>query len=892
MAEAGLPSHLVGASDQRKEAFRRTNHVHFVAGPVTLDFNPVIYLLSTVVIWSFVIACAATPDVMLAAMNEVAFTWIPDVWTWLYIVSQDIWVLVLFYLMLSPKYGKLKLGKDDEPPQFSDLTWFSMLFSAGIATGFFYYACAEPVWHMSGSRWTSDKRGYGNENEDAAHAMVVTYYHWGFHGWIPYVVMGSLIAIMTYRRDFPMTIRYTLWPLIGEYCYGPIGDFMDFLSIVTTIFGVCTSLGLGIMQINAGLQRINYGMYRGVPTSLPSGKSLAEAQCAGTGNSCGDGQESWGIQRNAEIQVMLIMAVTFMATMSVVVGLDYGIANLARFTFAMGVWLVVVIMCLGEPWYTLDLTVQSIGYYFWYLVKIGFWTDAFERLGEKGVGIGGAPDGLGGSASWMGGWTVFYWGWWISWGPFVGTFLARISKGRTLRSFIAGTLVIPCLWTFLWFGVLGGEAMRMQRMAKGVGLCDKDATKSYSNLWNETEALLPNHRLKPTHSLVEELGGYQNYKWTRKVRVGSECVESLSYAKIECKAGGDESFKLAGTDPCNNAAGKIDHAEHTIEGFLAENAMGPRCDVAAPKNLVCMSASKTEDMLFDLFSSYGDSKEFADFLCTVGLICMVFYFVTSSDSGSFVVDIISCNGVLDPPLLQRIFWSITEGATACALLWSGKNAPSADGALKALQAASMITGLPYTFVMCWCCQSLLIVVAEETGDLALDRKAFNKFIFAPGPKGLGDFLRQLGVSLIFPIVPLKTIFATMGKGWPMGENKIGSMIWAGFLQILYLLGIIFWFASIGSGALGSLGFAFWSGFGVFVGVLRVSARNLYQIKHGDIITDLICGLFVPWFVLVQITDHIDNPGKIEMAEPLAVKEAAPEASVVGAPAAQSQEVDA
>jgi len=405
--------------------------------------------------------------------------------------------------------------------------------------------------------------------------------------------------------------------------------------------------------------------------------------------------------------------------------------------------------------------------------------------------------------------------------------------------------------------------------------------------------------LNPSCSLVEELGACQQYKWTRNVKVGSDCVEKISWNTIACNwnytadaDAGDGSFIL-GSDPCVNAAGTINHEEHTITAYLSQNVMGPRCNLAAPKNLVCLSKSSTEDMMFDLFASYGDSQEFADFLCVVALICMVFYFVTSSDSGSFVVDIISCNGVLEPPMLQRIFWSITEGATACALLWSGKNAPSSDGALRALQSASMITGLPYTFVLCWCCQSLLLVVAEETGDLAIDRKAFNKFILAPGPMGASGFFSQLAVCLFLPVVPLKNIFESLGKGWPLAEKL--PIVWAVFLQLLYLLAIIFWFASIGAGHLGSLGFAFWTGFGVFVAVLRVSARNFYQIKHGDIITDLICGLFIPWLVLIQLDDHIKNPGKIEMVgvEVQPVKEeAAPEANVVGAQAAQSHEVDA
>jgi len=208
----------------------------------------VVTITSFVMIWIFVIVCVIEPDRMLKAMNIVASDWIPEVWTWFYIVSQNIWIVVLLYMCFS-KAGDLKLGKDDDKPEYSFATWFSMLFSAGVAVGLFYYSVYEPVAYYKKGRWESVQRGYGNDNEDATHAMMVTWFHWGLHGWIPYTTMGAIMALMSYRRGFPMTVRYCLWPLIGDRCYGWMGDAIDILSVVTTIFGVCTLLGFVAMQV-------------------------------------------------------------------------------------------------------------------------------------------------------------------------------------------------------------------------------------------------------------------------------------------------------------------------------------------------------------------------------------------------------------------------------------------------------------------------------------------------------------------------------------------------------------------------------------------------------------------------------------------------------------------
>ncbi|CAK0799968.1 unnamed protein product [Prorocentrum cordatum] len=390
--------------------------VHFeIKGVIVM--NPVVFGSSCFLLWGFVIACCVEPDYMKRAMDLIAWEWIPEVWTWIYIVSQDIWVVVLLWAMIW--HGKLKLGKDDDEPEFSTTTWFSMLFCCGVATGLFYYSVAEPMWHYKGwgsPRFVSGAKGYGTEDEDATHALMVSVFHWGLHGWIPYVVMGAVLAIMTYRRGYPMTVRYAFVPLIGDRVYGPLGDCVDALSIVTSIAGVCTSLGLGAIQINAGLQRISWGSFRGTNYAIPyetivnqNGQTVnkyANPGCNGQGFACDDGEESYGVQRSTMIQIVAILTITCMSTVSVVLGIGRGIKFLSQCVFAMGSFLMLVAALNGETYLILDNIVQVTGYYMWYIIKIGFHCDSWERLGGKDMGLGGVDTG--GGPTWIIDWTIFY----------------------------------------------------------------------------------------------------------------------------------------------------------------------------------------------------------------------------------------------------------------------------------------------------------------------------------------------------------------------------------------------------------------------------------------------------------------------------------------------------
>jgi len=834
-----------------------------------------------------------------------AWEWIPEVWTWLYIISQDIWILVLLWAMY--KYGDLKLGKDTDEPEFSTATWFSMLFCAGVAVGLTFYGVAEPVWHYKGS--ASYFVG-STDDEKGTLALVVTLYHWGLHGWIPYTLMGAVIAIMTFRRGYPMTIRYCFTPLIGDRVYGWMGDVVDIMSVVTTIAGVCTSLGLGAMQINSGLQRVNHGFYRGINYGIPDDIKYSNPICGvGSNGPCMEvldpatginiTQESYGIQQTVGTQIAIIVVVTAMACLSVVLGLGAGIKFVSQFVFALGNFMLLLVLFSGETYFCLDAMVQSIGYYIWYILRIGFHCDAFERLGDFSMGLGGSPSAVRGSAGWMTGWTLFYWGWWISWGPFVGTFIARISKGRTLRMFIASTLLVPTLYSCVWFSILGGEGVRMQRMADASGLTSATADKCsvpdgapagaqpatncqlYSGAFsNDTKKALgmgwnPPCKLDPTYH-----GGYgrcQQFAWTRyiNIRGDSKCVKHTSWISVPCGGAEDPTFgnwtalqeqALEGeTSPCLDStweASMFDVTNDERQWNHFPEADQPDCFVPLQDGIVNHYGNGAEPMPYDQLSSYFP-RGIAAVMEVVLIFVLVLYFVTSSDSGSLVVDFITANGHPDPPMAQRVLWSWVEGFTAIALLYSGVNSPSQNASLKALQAASIIAGLPYTFILFWCAQALYLLVLEEVNVIKADRKAFNVFIFNAK---LAD---KHGINTAVPGLQLGKMVGMLGK-WPFagfGEQRV-TIIWMVLFSVLYYAAIIMQFIGIVEYSWHIIGLTLWIGYGLLVGLVRNGVRLRYSIKHGDLVTDILCGIFAPMFTISQMQEQIANDAyKKEDPEP-------------------------
>eukprot|EP00928_Gymnodinium_smaydae_P016273 TRINITY_DN1607_c0_g1_i6.p1 TRINITY_DN1607_c0_g1~~TRINITY_DN1607_c0_g1_i6.p1 ORF type:complete len:1053 (-),score=196.63 TRINITY_DN1607_c0_g1_i6:443-3538(-) len=976
---------------------------------LSVKMNPIVSIVSAIVMWTFIIAIAVSPDYMNEAFM-VAKLWVCDVWSWLYIISQDIWVVVLLYLAVC-KYGNLKLGRDDEKPRFSDVTWFSLLFTCGVAVGMFYYV-AEPMWHYKGwggARFIKKANGYSHPSEDAVHGMMVTWYHWGLHGWIPYTTVGALLGLLAYRRGFPLSVRFGLYPLIGDKVYGWIGDCVDILSIVTTIAGVCTSLGLGTMSINMGLQRLSLGFYRGTSFNVPDEPKFENPTCAGTGNKywafvkeCDQkwskvgatstwekqyDRESFGVQGNLTSQVAIICVVTFLATLSVVSGLNRGIKDLSRLAFALSAFLLLYVIFAGDTWFQLNLTVQTFGYYIWYLPKIAFHTDAFELLNKAQYGRGGFATQ--GDDTWMNDWTIFYWGWWISWAPFVGTFLAQISRGRTLRQFVVATLIIPSLYCFVWFGCVGGEAVKQQTLAESSGLCGvgwlngggktspgtkhcklssdemdpatgkcKSAAQliadgvigagdeancgreacssatlkkgrcgkllptcdhyaaSYSakqkeilNIGYKPPCVLANNG--PQHPMLS--GKCQKFAWTRWEQKMNECVKVTTWVDVPCGGQADptalsESALGCGAGPnapdwCQDRCKDIitkdmvdldkpdrlyNHftkgavmsaaAEEILTNLAAENGPTPEldmskvwvadsqgtkryeppsCFVPAPNTQVCMWNQLTEDVLFDLIGTLTHSQGFSDFLSVVSLVALVIYFITSSDSGSLVVDIMAANGEEEPPVPQRIFWALTEGACAIALLYSGKNVlgPYGDpgqGGLRALQAASIVMGLPYTFMLFWYSQALVQVCREEMGELDPERPRFKMFLFdiprsdkVRAGQGFIILARNTFVPGMSPAVRQAT--AT----WPAGTISKG-WAWAAALQLLYLATIICCFISISEFNVIMMGASIYCGFAAFVSLVRREIRRLWGIPRGDFVTDLMWSVLAPMFVLTQL----------------------------------------
>merc|ERR1712178_173907 len=652
-------------------------------------------------------------------------------------------------------------GKDSDEPEFSDLSYFAMLFSCGVATGLWYYT-AEGMWHYEGygtPRWIS--REMFNDNTRAEHALMVTFFHWGLHGWIPYVTMGALIAVLTYRRGFPMSLRWTLYPLIGDMCYGVIGDCIEILSILCTIFGVCTSLGLGAMQINKGLVRLDRDTYRG-QDFIPDG--------------------NLGIEEKRTVQVVIIAVITFLATLSLVLGLKRGIKWLANIAFALSFFILVSVVFLDETWYIFNANTSAIGYYLWYLPKISFHTDAWEELGSASQGLGGAPDNNGGSAGWMNGWTIFYWGGWISWGPFVGTFIARISKGRRLGPVIIASLILPSLWSFAFMGVFGAAQIRIDNQA---------------------------------------------------ITATQECVRNLP-----------SSSGITVNSPCY-LTGTCDGCTFTYGSTADKNKFGWMVPPDAKKGVqggwqpvsdgvVRLYNLGTENVLFEHLNYYG-GKGWSTFITVLVLICIVLYFVTSSDSASYVVDILAANGREEPPLTQKIFWAFTEGAAAAALLLSaGDDNPKA--ALKAVQSIPIVLGLPYTFHLFYCCQSLAIVCKEESGELAMNRKNFTNFLpFNLEPMSFASF--------ICPFIPLGNVASKAWGGSPILYWLAFGLEWGLFVVMLCL--------GAADKAFFALAIAAYFCFALTVAGVRSSVRQKLSIT-GDLLSDACASCFYLPFALGQM----------------------------------------
>ncbi|MGB3481608.1 MAG: BCCT family transporter [Mycobacterium sp.] len=444
---------------------------------------------------------------------------------WWYILATTGFVAFAAYCALS-RIGGIRLGRDTEKPEFGFWSWLAMLFSAGMGIGLVFYGVAEPLTHYA---TPPASRGIPGLTDAAANqSMALTLFHWGVHAWGVYVVVGLGMAYMTYRRGRPLTVRWLLEPLLGrQRVEGPIGHAVDVIAVVGTLFGVATSLGFGITQIGAGLEYLGW------------------------------------IEMNNWWIIGMIAAITALATFSVVSGVNRGIKWLSNINMTLAAALAGFVLLFGPTLFLLQAWVQNLGNYAQSFPQFMLRTAPFT-------------DG-----EWLGSWTIFYWGWWISWAPFVGMFIARISRGRTIREFIGGVLLVPTLIGSLWFTIFGDSAILRQR----------------------------------------------------------------------------------------------DNGDMLVDGAVDTNT--------------------------SLFALLG-GLPFGVITSVLAVAVIVFFFVTSSDSGSLVIDILSSGGDLDPPKATRVYWSVLEGVAAAVLLVVG-----GAGSLTALQTASIATALPFSIVMVVACWSML-----------------------------------------------------------------------------------------------------------------------------------------------------------------------------------------
>ena len=362
------------------------------------NVNPNVFLSTVALIILFLALVVVAPnafDLLTKQMNQ----WITDSFSWFYVLSVAVFLIVLLYIAFSDM-GKIKLGLDHSQPTYSNGSWFAMLFTAGMGIGLMFFGVAEPVMH-----YVSPPTGEGETIAAAQQAMRVTFFHWGLHAWAIYSIVGLSLAYFAYRHRLPLKIRSSLYPLIGKKIHGPMGDAVDTFATIGTIFGVATTLGFGVTQINSGLNYL------------------------------------FGVEQSSNIQVMLIIFVSILASLSVFFGLDKGIKRLSELNLILALVLLLFVFFASSTIYLLQTTIQNVGQYASNLFNMTFNLYAYQ------------PNG------WIGGWTIMYWAWWISWSPFVGMFIARVSEGRTIREFVVGVLLIPTGFTLIWMGFMGNAAL-------------------------------------------------------------------------------------------------------------------------------------------------------------------------------------------------------------------------------------------------------------------------------------------------------------------------------------------------------------------------------------------------------------------------------------------------
>ncbi len=492
------------------------------------DIHPHVTFISSAILTLFILLTVMFREETTELFSE-AMSFITSTFGWFLILSANLFILAALFFAFS-RFGSIRIGGNKAQPEFTTLAWFAMLLSAGMGIGLMFWSVGEPMYH-----YTSPSPMFlgveGSTPEAAQAAMGITYFHWGLHPWAIYAIVGLGLAFFAYNRGLPLTIRSIFYPILGNRIHGTWGNVIDILSVLATLMGLATSLGLGVKQVNAGLNFL------------------------------------FDVQISVTTQVILIAVITGFATLSVMSGLDGGVKRLSQWNMGLAGALMMFLLIAGPTIFILSGFTQNLGYYITKLPEISLWTETFRE------------------SNWQGSWTVFYWAWWISWSPFVGMFIARISKGRTVREFILGVMLIPTLLSFVWMSVFGGSAIYLQ------------------------------------------------------------------------------------------ASGAAD--------------------------IVSAVKADVSTAMFVMLEQFP----MASVLCLVGIVLVTVFFVTSSDSGSLVVDHLTSGGKLDSPVPQRVFWAVMEGAVAAVLLLGG--------GLVALQTAAVSTGLPFAVVLLLIIYALYIGFSQE-----------------------------------------------------------------------------------------------------------------------------------------------------------------------------------
>ncbi|MBH0015610.1 MULTISPECIES: BCCT family transporter [Pseudoalteromonas] len=365
--------------------------------------NPTVTIASKVILIAFILFIVILAN-KAGHYFETLATFLLYNMKWFSIGLVSLVVAFLIYLMVS-RYGHIRLSENDnDKPEFSFWAWISMLFSGGMGIGLVFWSVAEPMWHYADNPFTE-----GLTDESASMSMQLTFYHWGLHPWSLFVIVALALSYFSYRKGLPFTFRSILYPIVGERIYGPIGHIADIITVAVTAFGIAQTLSLGVIQINSGLQ------------------------------------QTFGIDISLTTQTILIVTLCTIAVGSVLSGVGRGIRLLSQWNMLLSLLLVLIVLAIGPTRYIFNIFFESTGNYLQNIVQMGLWTDTQK------------------DTNWQSSWTSFYWPWWMTWAPFVGMFIARISKGRTIRELIGGALIAPTAIAFIWLSVFGGSALKIEQ---------------------------------------------------------------------------------------------------------------------------------------------------------------------------------------------------------------------------------------------------------------------------------------------------------------------------------------------------------------------------------------------------------------------------------------------